>query len=198
MKSNHKKIFSTIIVSVSYLSLLVLGACIENIDSDPFGECPTTGQKSNLIDFSVQYEPYRNNRYSISSDEVNFKDFKFNLSFTLEQLSEAKYHSIFPGQAFALSCIAVYDIRNVSNIAILLAAPFENIPTGTDVSYLFIAQNGEPLSEFRDFSKMTTILSLTLQKTPTSKTQLKTKTIVFFKNGTQKLIESTSPTILIN
>jgi hypothetical protein len=94
--------------------------------------------------------------------------------------------------------MAIYDLRNVSNIAIILAAPYEGIQTGTDISYLFEVQNDIRLSTFRDFSKISSFISLTLQRAPTSKTQLKTKTIVFFKNGTQKLVESTSPTLLIN
>jgi|GEM_PF-888599 hypothetical protein len=193
-----KKLQATLLLSLSYMALLVLGACIENVDSDPFGECAKVGQKSNLKDFEVLYQPYKNEKYSTEADEVNFKDFRFNLSLTIEQISQSSSTFNFPGNAYALFCMATYDLRNVSNIAIILAAPYEGIQTGTDISYLFEVQNDIRLSTFRDFSKISSFISLTLQRAPTSKTQLKTKTIVFFKNGTQKLVESTSPTLLIN
>ncbi len=195
---SQKKLQATLLLSLSYMGLLILGACIENVDSNPFGECAKSGLKSNLKDFEVLYEPYKNEKYSAESDQVRFKDFRFNLRLAIEQISQSSITFDFPGNAYALSCAPIYDIRNVSNIAIILAAPYEGIQTGTDISYLFIAQNDIRLSEFRDFSKISNFISLTLQTAPTSKTQLKTKTIVFFKNGTQKLVESTSPTLLLN
>lgn len=193
-----KKLQATLLLSFGYMGLLILGACIENVDSNPFGECSKAGLKSNLKDFEVLYQPYQNQKYSTEADQVSFKDFKFNLRFTIEQLSQSSNTFNFPGIALALSCAPIYDVRNVSNIAIILAAPYEGIQTGTDISYLLVDQNDMRLSEFRDFSKISNFISLTLKKAPTSNTQLKTKTMVFFKNGTQKLVESTSPTLLIN
>jgi len=194
----RKKIQATLLLSLSYLLVLALPACIENIDSDPFGDCSQSTIKANLKDFEVLYEPYRNKKYSTESDEVSFKDFKMNFRLDLEPISQSSIFWDLPGNAYALSCAAVYDVRNISNIAIILSAPFEGIPTGTDVSYLFVAQNDIRLSEFRDFSKTSNFISLTLQKAPTSKTQLKTKTILFLKNGTQKIIDSISPILLNN
>jgi hypothetical protein len=196
--ARSKNIQATLLLFFSYMTLLVLGACIENVDSNPFGECSKAGLKSNLKDFEVLYQPYKNEKYSTESDEVNFKDFRFNLNLTIERISQSSSTFNFPGNAYALSCLALYDVRNVSNIAIILAAPYEGIQTGTDISYLFQTQDDIRLSEFRDFSKTSGFISLNLQKAPTSKTQLKTKTIVYFKNGTQKLVESTSPILLIN
>ncbi|MFT4857279.1 MAG: hypothetical protein ACI9UV_000369 [Algoriphagus sp.] len=194
----RKNIQATLLLSVSYMALLVLSACIENVDFNPFGECSKVGLKSNLKDFEVLYQPYKNGKYSTEADKVIFKDFRFNFNFTIEQISQSSSTFNFPGNAYALSCAALYDVRNMSNIAIILAAPYEGIQTGTDISYLFESQNDIRLSEFRDFSKISSIISLTLQRAPTSNTKLKTKTIVFFKNGTQKIVESTSPTLLIN
>jgi|TARA_R110002126_G_scaffold105869_4_gene240464 hypothetical protein len=194
----RKNIQATLLLSVSYMALLVLSACIENVDFNPFGECSKVGLKSNLKDFEVLYQPYKNGKYSTEADKVIFKDFRFNFNFTIEQISQSSSTFNFPGNAYALSCAALYDVRNLSNIAIILAAPYEGIQTGTDISYLFESQNDIRLSEFRDFSKISSIISLTLQRAPTSNTKLKTKTIVFFKNGTQKIVESTSPTLLIN
>jgi hypothetical protein len=194
----RKNIQATLLLSFSYMALLVLNACIENVDSNPFGECSKVGLKSNLKDFNILYQPYKNGKSSTEADKVIFMDFRFNFSLTIEQISQSSSTFSFPGNAYALSCAALFDVRNVSNIAIILTAPYEGIQTGTDISYLFEIQNDIRLSEFRDFSKISSIISLTLQRAPTSNTQLKTKTIVFFKNGTQKIVESTSPTLLIN
>ena len=195
--SRKKKFQATFFLLFSYLFLLILPACIENLDSNPFGECSSIGLKANLIDFEVFFEPYKNDRYATADDEVNFDDFKLNLKLTLDQISQSS-SSNFPGRAYALSCLAIYDVRNVSNIAIILAAPYEGMSIGTDISYLFITQNEIRLSEFRDFSKLSNFISLSLLSPPSSKTQLKTKTIVFFRNGNQQVIETTSPTLLIN
>lgn len=194
----RKNIEATLLLSFSYMALLILGACIENVDSNPFGECAKFGVKSNLKNFEILYQPFKNGKYSTAADEVDFQDFRFNIRLDIEQLNQSSNISSFPGNALALSCLPVYDVQNISNIAIILAAPFEELQTGTDISYLFMAQNDIRLSEFRDFSKISNFISLSLQKKPTLKTQLKTKTIVFFKDGTQKLIESTSPTLLLN
>lgn len=194
---NRKNISATLLLTFSYMGLLIFTSCVENIDPFPFDECSKLGALSNLKDFDVLYQPYENERYSTESDQVKFKDFRFNIRLELEKISKASSTINFPGNAYALSCLAIYDIRNVSNISIILSAPYEGIQTGTDISYLFVAQNDIRLSEFRDFSKITNFISLTLQKSPTSKTQLKTKTIIFLKDGTQKLVESTSPTLLL-
>jgi hypothetical protein len=193
-----KNIQTTLLLSFSYMSLFVLGAYIENVDSDTFSECSNVGLKSNLKDFEVLYKPYKNEKYLTEADEVNFKDFRFNLSLTIEQISQSSSNFNFPENTYALSCAEVYEIRKVSNIAIILAAPYEAIQTGTDISYIFKSQNDIRLLEFRDFSKISGFISLILQRFPASNSQLKTKTIVFFKNGTQKIVESTSPTLLIN
>ena len=144
------------------MPILVLSACIENVDSNPFGECSKVGPNSNLKDFEVLYQLYENEKCSTEADKVILKNFRFNLSLTIEQISQSSRTFYFPGNAYALSCAALFDVRNVSDIAIISAAPYEGIQTGTDISYLCETQNDIRLSEFRDLSKIPGFISLTL------------------------------------
>ncbi len=197
--SDFKIVKSTLAVILVYLSLMVLVSCIENIDSDPFGSCPdpVKGMVKNIE--KVFYGPYENGRYADPSDVVAFKDFTFNLELNLEKSNEASLGFSFPGRAYALSCVQLFDVKNLSNIAVILTAPYDGIQTGTDISYLFFVNNGNKrLSEFRDFSKMTQFLGLKLEKAPSTNSQLKTKTVLYLRDGTQKTFESTSPTITSN
>jgi hypothetical protein len=132
----RKNIQATLLLSFSYMALLVLNACIENVDSNPFGECSKVGLKSNLKDFNILYQPYKNGKSSTEADKVIFMDFRFNFSLTIEQISQSSSTFSFPGNAYALSCVALYDVRNISNTPIILAAQYEGIQKGTDISYL--------------------------------------------------------------
>jgi hypothetical protein len=195
--SDFKVIKSTLIIFFSYMGLMVVGSCIENIDSDPFGGCPSA-YKGLAKDIKVLYGPYKDNRYSTENDLVSFQDFTFNLELDIEKSNEANLGFSFPGKAYALSCLEIFNVGNISNIAIILAAPYEGIQRGTDISYLFFVNEKERLSEFRDFSKIFRYISLKLEKAPTNNTQLKTKTVLYLRDGTQQIFESTSPTLISN
>ncbi|WP_075351405.1 hypothetical protein [Algoriphagus marinus] len=195
---NDFKVFkSTLSVFFAYMGLMIIGSCIENVDSDPFGRCPSA-YKGLAKDIKVLYGPYKDNRYSTENDQVPFDDFTFNLELDIEKSNEANLGSSFPGKAYALSCLEAFNVGNISNIAIILAAPYEGIQSGTDISYLFFVNEKERLSEFRDFSKISRYISLKLEKAPAKNTQLKTKTVLYLRDGTQKIFESTSPTLIPN
>lgn len=195
--SDFKVIKSTFGVFFAYMGLMIIGSCIENVDSDPFGGCPSA-YKGLAKDIKVLYGPYKDNRYSTENDLVSFQDFTFNLELDIEKSNEANLGFSFPGKAYALSCLEVFNVGNISNIAIILAAPYEGIQSGTDISYLFFVNEKERLSEFRDFSKISRYISLKLEKAPVKNTQLKTKTVLYLRDGTQKIFESTSPTLIPN
>jgi hypothetical protein len=77
-------------------------------------------------------------------------------------------------------------------------APFAGLPTGTDISYLLITPDGEKISELRDFQNVSVYFGTKLNITPSNYSQLKTRTFLFLKNGTQKVVDSTSPFLKTN
>jgi len=197
LPGDFKVIRATVAIFFSYMALMIIGSCIENVDSDPFGSCPQA-VKGVAKGIKVLYGPYKDNRYSTENDLVSFQDFTFNLELDIEKSNEASLGSSFPGRAYALSCLETFNVGNISNIAIILAAPYEGIQIGTDISYLFYVNEKERLSEFRDFSNISRYLGLKLTTAPSNNTQLKTKTVLYLRDGSQKIFESTSPTLISN
>lgn len=63
---------------------------------------------------------------------------EFAIVLTPELLSE-NLGGKFPGQAYALSCAPAYKFKNISNISIILIAPFTGLQNGTDFSYFIEA-----------------------------------------------------------
>lgn len=184
----------TLVISFLHLVLLVMFSCLDQTTvEDPFGECPTP-RAANAIGLKIQYFPYENSRYSLETDTVLFKKFGIVLELTPELVSDNQLGK-FPGQAFALSCAPTYNFRNISNIAIILTSPFAGLQNGTDISYLLELPDKTKLSELRDFQNSSNYFLFTLKKEPANFERLKTKTILFLKNGTQITIESTSPSI---
>lgn len=186
----------TLVISLIHLLLLVLASCLEETSiENPFGECPAP-RDANALGIKTQFLPYENSRYSIETDTVLFKEFAIVLELTPELLSENMVGE-FPGQAFALSCAPAYNFKNISNISIILTAPFGGLQNGTDISYLLELPDKTRLSELRDFQNTTNFFLLTLKKEPANFERLKTKTILFLRNGSQITFDSTSPAIQI-
>jgi len=184
----------TLVISLIHLLLLVLVSCLDETSlEDPFGECPPP-RAANAIGLKNQFFPYKNSRYSIQADTVLWEKFGLVLELTPELLSD-NHIGKFPGQAFALSCAPSYNFRNISNIAIILTAPFAGLQNGTDISYLLELPDKTKLSELRDFQNTSNFFLFTLKKEPANFERLKTKTILFLRNGTQITLESTSPAI---
>ena len=186
----------TLVISLIHLLLLVLASCLDETSiENPFGECPVP-QQANALDIKTHYFPYENLRYSIETDTVLYEKFGIVLELIPELMTENQVGK-FPGQAFALSCAPSYNFRNISNIAIILTAPFGGLQNGTDISYLLELPDKTRLSELRDFQNTSNFFSLTLKKEPANFERLKTKTILFLRNGTQITFDSSSPAIQI-
>lgn len=184
----------TLAISAVHLFLLVMASCMDETSiENPFGECPSPGN-ANAKEIKTQFLPYKNSRYSIETDTVLRSEFAVVLELTPELLSENQVGK-FPGQAFALSCAPSYNFKNISNISVILTAPFAGIQNGTDISYLLELPDKTRLSEFRDFQNTSNFFLLKLNKEPSNFERLKTKTILFLRNGTQITFESNSPAI---
>lgn len=184
----------TLVISLIHLLFLVLVSCLDETSiENPFGECPAS-RAANATGIKTQFFPYKNSRYSIETDTVLMSEFAVVLELTPELLSENQVGK-FPGQAFALSCAPVYEFKNISNISVILTAPFAGIQNGTDISYLLELSDKTRLSEFRDFQNTSNFFLLKLNKEPANFQRLKTKTIIFLRNGSQLTFDSTSPAI---
>lgn len=184
----------TLVISLVHLLLLVLVSCLEETTlEDPFGECPGP-RTANVIGLKNHYFPYENSRYSLETDTVLYENFGIVLELTPELLSENQIGK-YPGQAFALSCAPSYEFRSISNIAIILTSPFAGLQNGTDISYLLELPDKTKLSELRDFQDTSNFFLLKLNKEPSNYERLKSKTIIFLRNGTQIIFDSTSPAI---
>jgi hypothetical protein len=190
-----KKAWATISLCLAYLSVLVLVSCIEE---PGFNEgCPAPKEADAVSIKQVFFSPYKNQRYSTPADTVAFSEFGFNFELEIKEL-EAFNSGSFPGRALALSCVQTYNLRNISNISVVLLAPFAGLPTGTDISYLLITPDGEKISELRDFRNVSVYFGSKLNITPSNYSQLKTRTFLFLRNGTQKVMDSTSPFLKTN
>lgn len=162
---------------------------------DPFGKCQGP-LKANGTDISFFYEPYKNNQYVTKSDTVKFEEFTIYMRIDAEFLSESSNTTSFFGAAYALSCAPIIDFQNIQSISMVLLEPYGDKVTGTDISNLVTTHDGIKLSDLKDFYRSMVQYRLTINIVPDHKSQLKTKTILNFKNGTNKIVESTSPVLL--
>ncbi len=184
----------TLVISLIHLLLLVLASCLDETSiENPFGECPPF-RAANVTGLKNQYFPYENSRYSLETGTVLFKEFAIVVELTSELLSD-NHIGKFPGQAYALSCAPAYNFKNISNISIILTAQFAGLQNGTDISYLLELPDKTRLSELRDFQNTSNFFLFTLKKEPANFERLKTKTILFLRNGTQITLDSASPAI---
>lgn len=194
----HRKIQFTCLIILSYLGMVVTVACVREQLPDLYARCPGPVD-ANLLDAKIFFGPYKNERYSSASDTVDIDDFFLVFEWVPERLSQQTDRRFsFPWESMALSCIAQYNFKNISNIAVILTAPFDGLPTGTDISYLLETTEQENLAEFRDFTSMDPFLGLYLKSQPENYSQLKTRTFIFLKNGTSIQLESTSPILQTN
>ena len=175
---------------ISYGSLWVVFSCVE---TDLWVEgCPLPTEADALGLKQVFYSPYSDQRYATEQDTVNLRDFRFNFELEIKE-KEMGYRFHLPGTAFALSCIPSYTIRNISNLTVILTAPFAGLPIGTDISYLLETLEKEKLSSLRKFEGVSVYFGTKLTLTPENFSQLKTRTFLFLKDGTYTFIDSTSP-----
>ncbi len=189
-------LIGTIAICSFYLSILILGSCVDQLDSDPFGNCPNA-KLANAVDLKVFYSPYENSQYAIEKDTVDFIDFRYNFELMPELVDESSLGN-FPGNAYALSCAASFNFKNISNIAVTLLAPFDGLPIGTDISYLLQIDTEITLNKLREFDKQLPIFGAKLNVTPANYEQLKTRTFLFLKDGSKVIVDSTSPFLKVN
>lgn len=190
-----KRIGATLGLLGLQLCLLITWSCIEE---PGFNEgCPAPKEAAAVSIKQVFFSPYKNQRYAAASDTVLFSEFGFNFELEIQEL-EALNTGAFPGRAFALSCIQTYNLRNVSNITVILLEPFAGLPIGTDISYLLETPDKKTISELRVFENVSVYFGSTLAITPPNYSQLKTRTFLFLRNGTQKVLDSTSPYLKTN
>ncbi len=194
---NSKKVLLTTGLCLSYLMILVTSACIDPEGNGPIDGCPRPVEADALNIKEVFFSPYRNQRYSTASDTVSISEFGFNFELEI-QVKENPNSGSLPGQVMALSCIQTFNIRNISNISVVLTAPFAGLPIGTDISYLLVTPDDKRISELRDFENVSVFFGSSLEIRPTNYSQLKTRTFLFLKNGTQTFVDSTSPYLKTN
>lgn len=195
---NFKKVSLTLGICLGYMVLLMASSCIDGEDNTLNLEgCPRPKAADALGIKQVFFSPYRMNRYSTSADTVALAEFGFNFELDI-QIQENPNSGSLPGQAYALSCIQAFNIRNISNISVILTAPFAGLPIGTDISYLLLTPDNKRISELREFENVPVYFGTSLQTTPPNYSQLKTRTFLFLKNGTQTFIDSTSPYLKTN
>lgn len=196
-KIEFKKAALTLCLCMGYLLILMTSACIDGEDSGFIDGCPRAKEADALGIKDVFFSPYLNNRYSTATDTVPLSQFGFNFELDI-QLKENPNSGSLPGQAFALSCIETFNIRNISNIMVVLTAPFAGLPIGTDISYLLVTPDNQRLSELREFENVSVYFGTSLRTTPSNFSQLKTRTFLFLRNGKQVFIDSTSPYLKTN
>ncbi|SFB58456.1 hypothetical protein [Algoriphagus aquimarinus] len=192
-----KRIKMTAGILCAYLTMMIFVACVDQPDLYPFGQCAGP-VSANATDISIIYAPYVNNKYVTESDTVKFADFNLYMKITPEVISDVSWISSFPGAAYALSCAQSFNFKNITSIKVSLLAPYGDLKAGTDISNLITINDVMKLSEFKNFDNSLAQYKLTINTQPSNKTQLKTKTILSLKNGTEKVLESTSPVLLTN
>lgn len=194
MDLNSKFIKTTLALCFGYLFLMVLVSCVEEPNPYTFGKCPDP-VKANFEDLEVNFTPFIDDRFAVESDTVLITDFSMILNFKPEETTTGKLLNTFPGKAYALSCALVYNFSNISNISITLTEAFGNLQNGSDITFLFEDYAGKKLSELKDFKAIPSFMGFNFAGEIENYSKLKFRTIVFLKNGTQIVVNSSSPTL---
>lgn len=182
---------------LGYLLLLITSACIDTLGPPEIDGCPSPVEADAVKIKEIFFSPYKTQRYSTATDTVPVSEFGFNFELEI-QVKESPNSGSLPGQAYALSCLQTYNIRNISSITVLLTAPFAGLLIGTDISYLLLTTDKKPISELKEFENVSVFFGSSLSATPANFSQLKTRTFLFLKNGTRTFIDSTSPILKTN
>lgn len=180
---------------IGILALLLLGqitttSCVP----DPDGGLDCTYPSLVNLDSIKQvfYSPYHDHRFARETDTVRFEDFGITAEFGFQNINQTKnpYERVYPG-----ACASVFNVQNVSNIELYLTSPFGTLSTGTEVSYLFLTDDGTALNRFRNFRRMNQYMNLKLKERPSQASQINTRLVVYFRDGTSKSLSSNSPVI---
>lgn len=194
MNLNLKLLKTTFSLCLGYLSLMVIVSCVEEPDPYPFGKCPDPIDAT-LQDLNVNFTPFIDDRYAIESDTVSFDEFSLVLEFKPEEITSIFNSNSFPGKAYALSCALAYNFSNISNISVTLNEAYGNLQNGMNITYLFEDSAGKKLSELKDFKSIPGFLGFNFKGEVENYSKLKFRTTIFLKNGSQIVVNSTSPTL---
>lgn len=85
--------------------------------------------------------------------------------------------------SLSLSIAHAYNIDNISNISVILLAPFADFATSENIR----------LSQLRNFENVSVYFCMRLSLVPKNYSKLKTRTFLFLKDGTQQVIDLSSP-----
>lgn len=181
----------------AYLSMMIFVACVDDPEINPFGECGGPSN-ANATDVSLVYEPYKNKQFATQTDTVKLEEFNIYLKIAFEAIAQVPSTGRFPGVAYALSCAPNLNFQNIAGISMTLLAPYGDMEAGTDISALVKTHDNIKLSDLRDFTGSTGQYRLSVDLQPENKSQLKTKTVLKLKNGSEKIFESSSPVLLTN
>ncbi|TFV97864.1 hypothetical protein E4S40_04290 [Algoriphagus kandeliae] len=193
----QKKTISLFSILIGYMILMIGQSCVQEQLPDLYSRCPDP-RNAAATDINVKYLPFKNDRFSTSSDIVPKQDFELVIDLEFDLLTENLNKGSGFGSAYALSCIPLYNFQNISNIAITLTKPLGNIQAGSDISYLFENREDIPLSEIRDFRKFEKTFGLKFTGDIENNSQLHTRTYLFLRDGRQIIFDSTSPIISTN
>lgn len=194
MNFNFKPLKSTLALCFGYLFLMVLVSCVEEPNPYTFGKCPDP-VKAIFEDLEVNFTPFIEDRYAVESDTVSTTDFSIVLNFKPVESTAAKLLNSFPGKAYALSCLLVYNFSNISTISITLTEAYGDLQNGSDITYLFEDYAGKKLSDLKDFKAIPAYMGFNFTGVIENYSKLKFRTHVFLKNGTQIVVNSSSPTL---
>lgn len=175
---------------------LLLTACIQ-VDEDPYNQCPLPIKAEATGIKEVFFSPYCNKRYANTSDTVSLSDFGFNFELEVKKRQNDNTEDTWQN-AYPLTCEETFHIGNISNISVVLTGSFAGLPIGTDISYALITPDGKRISDLRNFENISVYFGSKLTLRPAPYSQLKTRIFVFFRNGNQAFMDSTSPYLKID
>ena len=185
--------------SAQLLSLLVvcfiMNSCIQ-VDEDPYNRCPSPKPANAVGIKQVFFSPYKNQRYAAASDTVSISDFRYNFELDLSLIENTNLTE--SSLAYPLVCEETFRIENISNIMVILRAPFAGLTVGTDISYALTTPDGKNIAQLKTFDQVSVYFGSKLTLKPTTISQLKSRIFVFFKDGSRAFLDADSPYLTPN
>jgi hypothetical protein len=178
-----------------FFAFATFQSCIQ-IEEDPYNRCPSPKLANAIGIKQVFFGPYINRQYAIASDTVALSDFRYNFQLDIKLIENS--NSIESNPAYPLVCEETFRIENISNIAVILTAPFAGLPTGADISYALITPDDKNISQLKTFDQVSIYFGAKLTLKPNTISQLKSRIFVFFKDGSGSFLDATSPYLTPN
>lgn len=178
-----------------FFAFATFQSCIQ-VEEDPYNRCPSPKPANAIGIKQVFFSPYKNQRYASASDTVPFSEFGYNFQLDLKLIENPLQTESSP--AYPLVCEETFRIENISNIAVILTAPFAGLPTGADISYALITPDDKNISQLKTFDQVSIYFGAKLTLKPNTISQLKSRIFVFFKDGSGSFLDATSPYLTPN